>query len=136
MLTNAGNQPRIASNYKIYGALALGLTTAIAFRALIIIDQIQPDWVRPVWYFAVLGNFLFFRHRYQITQKRKRAIQSHRLIEKTENQTRLSTEERNALIYLLQSIKRSPEDINYQIISIFSLVAIVAEQFINHFFKG
>lgn len=137
IMANDNNKtgPKIASNYKIYGAMALGLSTAIGFRALIVIDRIQPDWVRPVWYFAVLGNFLFFLHRYLTTQKRKRAIQDHRLIEKIQAKTVLSTEERSALIYLLLSIKRSPENINYLIISLFSLVAIGADQIIQHFSK-
>ena len=45
MAGNNNDGPQIASNYKMYGAMALGLSTAIAFRALIIIDHIQPDWV-------------------------------------------------------------------------------------------
>jgi hypothetical protein len=49
----------IAPAYKIYGFFVLGLATAIAFRALIILDHVQPTWVRPVWYFGVLGNFVF-----------------------------------------------------------------------------
>ncbi|MEN8135080.1 MAG: hypothetical protein ABFS18_06030 [Thermodesulfobacteriota bacterium] len=111
-MTNDNNNtgPEIASNFKIYGAMALGLSTAIGFRTLIVITHLQPDWVRPVWYFAVLGNFLFFWHRYLITQKRKRAIQDHLLIEKIQAETVLSVRERNALTYLLQSIKRSPEN--------------------------
>jgi len=128
--------PRLASRFKIYGAMSLGLSTAIAFRALIIIDHIRPDWVRGVWYFAVLGNFLFFWHRYQISQKRKHAIQDHRLIERIGSTTGISLEEREALTYLLESIKRSPENINYLIISCFSLVAIGADLIINYFFAG
>lgn len=129
-------KPRIASRFKIYGAMSLGLSTAIAFRALIVIDHIRPDWVRAVWYFAVLGNFLFFWHRYQITQKRKHAIHDHQLIARINSATGLSAEEREALTYLLQSIKRSPENINYLIISCFSLIAIATDQLINYFFKG
>jgi hypothetical protein len=116
--------------------MALGLSTAIAFRALIIITHLRPDWVRPVWYFAVLGNFLFFWHRYRITQQRKRAILDHQLIAKIKSAAVLSVADREALTYLLQSIKLSPENINYLIISIFSLVAIAADQLINYFFQG
>ncbi|MDT8334567.1 MAG: hypothetical protein RQ753_02615 [Desulfurivibrionaceae bacterium] len=129
-------KPRIASGFKIFGAMSLGLSTAIAFRTLIVIDHLQPDWVRPVWYFAVLGNFLFFWHRYQITQQRKHAIQDHNLIARINSANGLSPDEREALTYLLQSIKRSPENINYLIISCFSLVAIAADLIIDHFFKG
>ena len=128
-------KPRMSSGLKIYGAMSLGLSTAIAFRALIVIDHVRPDWVRPVWYFAVLGNFLFFWHRYHISQKRKHAIQDHRLIERIGSTSGLSGDEREALAYLLQSIKRSPENINYLIISCFSLIAIAADLLIDHFLK-
>ena len=119
--------PAVGSNYRIYGAMALGLATAIAFRLIIIINQIEPDWVRPVWYFAVLGNFLFFYYRYSISRKRKSAVRKHRLIEKVQNGTPMSEAERNALAYLLQSIDRSPESINYLIISVFSIIAIMMD---------
>jgi len=132
MKKDKASAPRITPTYKIYFFLILGLSTAIAFRALVIIDHLQPGWVRPLWYFAVLGNFLFFCYRYMITRKRKTTIQCYELIEKIENEKHLKTEDRHALIYILQSIRQSPENINYLIISIFSLVAIAIDQLIVH----
>lgn len=119
--------PQMTSRFKIYGALVLGLATAIAIRALIVLDHVQPGWVRPVWYFAVLGNFVFFYYRYQITQKRKRAEQQHQLIRKISSNQPLTPEDREVLVYLLTSIKKSPEHINYLIIFIFSLLAIAID---------
>ena len=116
--------PKLSSNFRIYGAFILGLLTAIAVRALIILSYVQPTWVRPVWYFAVLGNFVFFYYRYQITEKRKHAIQDHQLIEKLSTDQSLSHEDREVLVYLLSSIKKSPEHLNYLIIFVFSIIAI------------
>ena len=127
-------QHRIGSNYKIYGYMALGLATAIAFRLLIIINHIEPDWVRPVWYFGVLGNFVFFYYRFNVTKKRKRAIRKNRLIEKIESGAILDEKDRNALVYLLQSIDLSPESFNYLIISIFSVIAIIMDIGIAYFY--
>lgn len=118
------NSPKLSQNYMIYGALGLGLATAIAVRALIVLSHVQPSWVRPVWYFAVLGNFVFFFYRYQITKKRKAAVQEHQLIEKISTERSLSQDDREVLIYLLSSIKKSPEHINYLIIFAFSILAI------------
>ena len=98
-------KPAIAPVYKIYGFFVLGLATAIAFRALIILDHVQPTWVRPVWYFGVLGNFVFFYHRFKISEKRKRAVTQHRLIEKIQTGKVLSSVDKQVLIYILQSIK-------------------------------
>lgn len=122
-----GKPVTLSPRYKIYGAFVLGLMTAIAIRAIIVLEHIEPGWVRPVWYFAVLGNFLFFYYRYQITEKRKRAIRDHRLREKVAGMDSLSEDEREVMTYLLDSIEKSPEHLNYIIISIFSLVAIAID---------
>jgi hypothetical protein len=118
------HQPALAPPALIYGAFTLGLATAIAFRVLIILQHVAPAWVRPVWYFAVVGNLAFFYYRYRIAQKRKRTVDEHGLIGRIEADTWFSSEEREALIYLLRSIKRSPENVNYLIITVFSVVAI------------
>ena len=125
--SRGNNKLTLASNYKIYGAFGLGLATAVAFRAIIIFDHVQPAWVRPVWYFAVLGNFVFFYYRFRITEKRKKAVQAYQLIEKIESQAPLETEDREVIVYLLNSIRISPENINYFIIFVFSLLAIAID---------
>lgn len=120
-------KPVMSSNYEMYGVFILGLLASTAFRVIIVIDHIHPSWVRPVWYFAVLGNFYFFFHRFRITVKRKKAVDDYGLIEKAKSGACLSGEDREVLVYLLSSIKRSPENINYLIIFILSLVAIGAD---------
>jgi len=125
-------KPAISSNYAIYGAFIIGLVTATAFRAIIIIEHIQHSWVRPVWYFAVLGNFIFFLHRFRITQKRKKAVDDYQLIEKAGSDAGFSQADRDVLIFLLTSIKRSPENINYLIIFLFSLLAIAADLILSY----
>ncbi|MBI5871403.1 MAG: hypothetical protein HZB44_10715 [Actinobacteria bacterium] len=117
----------LSPGYKRYGAFVLGLSTAVALRAIIILEHIQPGWVRPAWYFAVLGNFLFFYYRYQITEKRKRAIREHQLIDKVEGLDSVTDEDREVLVYLLNSLEKSPEHLNYMIIFAFSLVAIAID---------
>jgi len=118
------NRPRLSNKYVMYGAFGLGLATAIAVRAIIVLDHLHPSWVRPVWYFAVLGNFVFFYYRYAITNKRKRAVQEHALIAKIESGRDLTQGDREVLIYLLSSIRKSPENLNYLIIFAFSILAI------------
>lgn len=119
--------PKLAPAYLRYGALFTGLAASIAFRTLVVIEHIDPGWVRPVWYFAVMGNFLFFFYRFRITGKRKNVVREHELIEKLGNEETLTDEDRAALTYLLSSIRKSPENINYIIISIFSLLAIATD---------
>jgi hypothetical protein len=120
-------KPVIAPPYKIYGFFLLGLSTAIAFRALIVLDHVQPTWVRPVWYFGVLGNFVFFFYRFRISAKRKKAVAEYQLIEKIQSGAVLSEVDREIIVYILRSIKLSPEHINYLIIFLFSLLAIALD---------
>ena len=126
-------KPAIAPAYKIYGYFVLGLATAIAFRALIVIDHVQPTWVRPVWYFGVLGNLVFFFHRFRISEKRKRAVAEYELIEKIQSRAELSSMDREVIVYLLRSIKLSPENINYLIIFLFSFLAIAMDLALSFF---
>ena len=128
------NQNTIASNNKIYGYMLLGLATSISFRLLIILNHIEPDWVRPVWYFGVVGNLVFFYYRFKISRKRKNAVRKHKLINKIELGSELNEKDRHALIYLLQSIDRSKESFNYLIISIFSVFAIIIDISITYMY--
>ena len=120
----AQHKPTLAPPYKIYGYFTLGLATAIAFRAIIVIDYLHPAWVRPVWYFGVLGNFVFFYYRFRVSVRRKRAVREFQLIEKIQSGEPLTETDREMVAYILRSIKLSPENINYLIIFLFSLLAI------------
>ncbi len=111
----------------IYAAFGLGLLTAIAIRAIIVLNHIAPSWVRPVWYFAVIGNFFFFYYRFKISQKRRRAVDEYQLIKKIQTNPHIQKEDRDVLVYLLFSIRRSLENINYLIIFLFSIVAIAID---------
>jgi len=128
-------KPTIAPAYKIYGYFILGLSTAIAFRALIVIDHVQPTWVRPVWYFGVLGNFVFFLYRFRVSVRRKKAVSEFQLIEKIQSGDPLTTIDQEVIIYILRSIKLSPENINYLIIFLFSLLAIGLDISLSYFVK-
>lgn len=113
--------------YIIYAFFVLGLLSAIAFRGIIVLQHLEPTWVRPVWYIGTIGYFLFFLYRYMITKKRKHAIEHYELIAKLKANACLGDEEREAVLYLLSSIKFSLEDINYALIFILSVVAVAAD---------
>lgn len=121
------NHPHTLPRSVIYGFFILGLLSAIAFRIIIVFQHIQPTWVRPVWYAGILGYLAFFLYRYSISRKRKNAIKEHDLITKMKSKEDLSDEERQTVIYLLSSIQKSMEDLNYYIIFILSILAIAAD---------
>ncbi len=111
----------------IYCFFALGIISAIAFRAIIVFQRLEPSWVRPVWYVGVLGYMVFFLYRYYISKKRKKAVENFQLIEKVKANACLTDEDREVVIYLLSSIRKSPENINYFIIFLLSIAAIVVD---------
>ncbi len=117
----AEKKPHTLPPSVIYCFFALGIISAIAFRAIIVFQRLEPSWVRPVWYVGVLGYMVFFLYRYYISEKRKRAIESFELIEKVKANACLTDEDREVVIYLLSSIKKSPENVNYFIIFLLSI---------------
>lgn len=126
--TMKGNRhPHTLPRPVIWGFFVLGLFSAVAFRIIIIFQHIEPAWVRPVWYVGALGYLVFFLYRYYISRKRKHAIKQYDLISKIKNNACLSDEDREVAGYLLSSIQKSMEDINYLIIFILSILAIVAD---------
>lgn len=127
----ASDKPHIVSKYVIYGFFILGLVSAIAFRAIIVLQHFEPGWVRPVWYIGAIGYFFFFLYRYKITKKRKMAVEDFQLIEKLRTNACLQDDDREVMLYLLSSIKFSLEDINYAIIFLLSVIAIAADIFLS-----
>jgi hypothetical protein len=111
----------------MYSFFILGLISAIAFRSIIIFQGIEPSWVRPVWYIGTVGYFLFFLYRYNISKKRKKAVEQFQLIEKLKANACLTGKDREVVLYLLSSIKLSLEDINYAIIFLLSILAVITD---------
>lgn len=120
-------KPHTVPKYVIYIFFVLGLVSAIAFRGIIVLQHLEPSWVRPVWYVGTIGYFLFFLYRYMITKKRKRAVEDYQLIEKLKTNACLAEEDREVVLYLLSSVKFSLEDLNYALIFILSIIAIGAD---------
>ncbi|MCX5717792.1 MAG: hypothetical protein NTW44_05675, partial [Nitrospirae bacterium] len=87
-------RPHILPKYVIYGFFVIGLISAIAFRAIIVFQHLEPSWVRPVWYAGIIGYIFFFLYRYRITKKRKKAIDDFQLIDKVKANACLTEEDR------------------------------------------
>jgi hypothetical protein len=119
--------PTVLPKPVIVAFFFLGVLSSAAFRAIILIQKFSPAWVRPVWYFGVIGYMFFFMYRYRISLRRKRAISKSGIIEKLRIGGALSTEDRDAALYLLSSVQTSREDLNYLAIFILSIVAIALD---------
>ena len=122
-------QPRYETPHTLPASLinlffVVGLLAAFAFRTLIVLPHVRPDLFRPVWYLGTIGYVLFFFYRYTISQKRRNTIKNFSLIAKLNEQKTLSDDERQAVVYLLSSINKSRENLNYLFIFLLSFLAI------------
>ena len=118
------NPPKIVPKPVIVGFFLLGLLSSVAFRAILFFQKYSPAWVRPVWYFGVIGYMLFFMYRYCISLRRKRAIAQSGILEKIRAGDSFSADDREAALYLLNSVRASQEDWNYLAIFVLSILAI------------
>ncbi|MEJ2688703.1 MAG: hypothetical protein P8130_01885 [Deltaproteobacteria bacterium] len=107
--------------------MAIGLVSAIAFRLVTIIYAIKPALVRPIWYIGVIGYILFFSYRFYISEKRKKAVRDNHLLEKIQRGAKLDPDDREIVAYVLSSIIKSKEHINYLFIFLLSILAIGAD---------
>jgi tellurite resistance protein TehA-like permease len=119
--------PQTVSPLVINLFMAIGLLSAVAFRLLTIVNTINPALMRPVWYFGVIGYIFFFAYRYHITSKRKKAIRVHHLLEKIRSGSEITSEDRMLIEYVLSSVSKSKENINYLFIFLLSIMAVVVD---------
>lgn len=118
------NLPKTVSPFVIYLFLVIGLLSAVAFRLVTIINTFFPALLRPVWYFGVIGYIFFFAYRYKISEKRKNAIRANRLLEKIQGSAEITAEDRALIAYVLSSIMKSKENLNYLFIFVLSIAAV------------
>jgi len=109
----------------------IGLLSAVCFRLIIIVQHAHPQWVRVFWYVAVLSNLFFFLFRYLISCRRKQAIQKTGLITKLSGSLPLEQTDKEAMLYILTSLERSWENLNYLSISLLSIIAILIDLFLS-----
>lgn len=121
------NSPHTLPPMVINLFFVIGLISALSFRALMTIKEIQPHLFRPVWYLGIIGYIFFFGFRYSITRKRKKAISDYNLIKKLEKDSPLSHSDREVIIYILSSLQKSRENLNYLFIFVTSAIAVLLD---------
>jgi len=121
------NIPKTVPSFVVYLFLVIGLLSAVAFRLVTIINTFIPSLLRPVWYFGVIGYIFFFAYRYHISEKRKNTIRANRLLEKIQGGSDITSEDRALIAYVLSSIIKSKENLNYLFIFVLSIAAVAVD---------
>ena len=127
------SQLKTSGPLETYGIFGLGIFCAIAFRSLTILGEFSPGLVRPMWYAGVIGYFIFFFYRFRISSKRRNAVQKYNLMETLSKENSLSPDQKNAVMYLLGSITKSKENLNYYIIFMLSGLSIIIDLCCTYF---
>ncbi len=121
------HRPHTVPPFVINLFFVIGLFSAFCFRVLIVLQHLRPEGVRVVWYVGTVGYTLFFMYRYYISHKRRRAIRRYDLLEKIRNASDLADEDKAVTLYLLSSLQKSRENINYLFIFVLSFLAVLAD---------
>ncbi len=127
------NQPHTVSPRVINLFFVIGLISAFAFRVLVVLAHFNSPWFKPVWYLGVAGYFAFFLYRYLISRKRRQAVIDYDLLGKVRRGDKLDAADREVLEYLLASLLRSRENINYMMIFVLSVLAVAADVVLSFF---
>ncbi|WP_440952126.1 hypothetical protein [Methanococcoides sp. FTZ1] len=117
--------PKGYSNRTIQLYFWVGLVSAIALRAIIIADYYNDYVARILFYLGVIGYMAFFAHRYRIAKRRAGVLNELELLNKIEKYETLTKEDIDGLKYIIWSLSVSKERLNYLIIIVFSMIAIM-----------
>ncbi|KKQ17921.1 MAG: hypothetical protein US31_C0013G0004 [Berkelbacteria bacterium GW2011_GWA1_36_9] len=103
-----------------------GIIATIAYRIIIVFSDIQMFWIKFFWYIGTIGFVIYFVHRYQISEKRTQLIKQHDLEQKVAQLNEVTSDDKEALNYIIKSLGVSHERWNYIIIFVSSALALLA----------
>jgi hypothetical protein len=112
------------NNFRHLFFFTLGVIATIAYRAIVVLNDYSAYWVEVTWYIGTIGFTWYFWHRYQVENRRDELVTKFKLVEKTENNTPLNSEEKQALVKVLNGLQTSLAKWNYIIIFVSSFIAI------------
>lgn len=104
---------------------SVGLLALIAYRSIIVLNNVSGWWVSLAWYVGTVGFVVFYIHRYQISKKRREIIRQYHLDEKVELLDVLGVQDKEALHYVLESLESSTERWNYLLTFIFTFLSLI-----------
>ncbi len=103
----------------------VGIIATFSYRIIVILNQYSRLWVEIAWYIGTIGFIWYFAHRYRVENKREKLIEKRRLGYKIHHKKELSDEDRDALAYILKSLRSSKARWSYIVIFAFSIIALV-----------
>lgn len=102
-----------------------GIIATLAYRVIIVLTNVDAFWLKLCWYVGTIGFIIYFVHRFEISEKREKLIENQKLIEKVDRTNAFSKDDKDALLYILNSLKISSERFNFIFIFVTSALALI-----------
>ena len=116
---------KLHSKFYRFWIFLVGIIATIAYRIIVILNHYDPLWVDIAWYIGTIGFIWYFAHRYRVENKRDKLVENLELAKKIQNKKELSSEDRDALVYILRGLKTSLAKWNYITIFSISILALI-----------
>jgi hypothetical protein len=110
-----------------------GIIATLAYRIIIVLNEVDPLWVKISWYVGTIGFIIYFIHRYEISEKRAQLISDLHLDDKLQKVQELSKDEKDAIGYILGTLKSTKEKWNYIFIFVASAIALLWGMYTDFF---
>ena len=111
-------------NYRLL-VFWIGIAATFAYRVIVVLNHYSAFWVEVAWHIGTIGFIWYFAHRFRVENNREKIIAERKLIYKIHRQKNLSEEDREALKYVLKSLRSSKAKWNYVAIFFFSAIALL-----------
>jgi len=124
---NMRSNKYIIPSFYVHTFFILGILATTSIRLIIVFKHLNPALIRPAWYVGIIGYIVFFAYCYYVAAKRKSLIVRHDLLSKVGKIQGIDSDDKELLEYILMSIVKSKEYINYMFIFVSSIAAIVID---------
>ncbi len=108
-----------------------GIVATFCYRIIVVLNDYSPTLAKASWYIGTVGFILYFLHRYEISEKRAKLIRDLNLSEKIQKLEGLPADDREALDYILNTLKSTKEKWNYIFIFVISALALLLGFFLD-----
>jgi hypothetical protein len=102
----------------------IGILAAFAYRVIIVLNFFEPIWVKVAWYIGTIGFIFYFWSRYRVVKQYSRLIREQELVSAVKKSTGISKDQKQALSHIIESLRTTKAQHNYEIIFILSIIAL------------
>ncbi|MBT4857303.1 hypothetical protein HON52_03935 [Candidatus Uhrbacteria bacterium] len=103
----------------------IGILAAVAYRAIIVLNFFEPIWVKVAWYVGTIGFIFYFWSRYRVVKQFSKLIHEQKLVSAVKKAGNITTDQKQALSHIIETLRTTKAQLNYEIIFVLSIVALV-----------